>query len=605
MMNSPSLKNVHSFHIPVMGTGFTIDTPLRVAKYGISSVISLVDDTLIEQMRKYYCQKYGLHYEEIRNSDKDIRATRITAYLDLLDMLILKQVKTLKALPFEPGNEITRYFELLPDSSLKQMYHEMLLISEPLEKAKAQDILRARIVQGSIDVNIMTKLDRDLYRRGEKQPAEFSDAMAALRGYAQSKLKSSIVFSAGMNGRLFGYLAKFKDFFPDFNGEFKKKITLKVSDFRSALIQGKYLAKKGLWVSEYRIESGLNCGGHAFATNGNLLGPIIDDFKRKKAELGNCIHELYNKALTAMNLEPALSPHEIRVTVQGGIGTAIEDKFLMEHYDVDGTGWGTPFLMVPEVTNVGDAHLKKLSAAAEKDVYLSDSSPLGVPFWNLRNSASEEARRQRIALNKPGSPCPKGHLVSDTEFSKVPVCRASRLFQKRKLEQLSESDTPVNELQAKTEKVVVKSCICHDLGGGAALKYGIDPDAKMAVCCGPNIVNFSEISSLEEMAGHIYGRISLLNNTDRPHMFISELKLYVDHLQKELQKKSEDLLGRTAKRFLEFKQNLISGIEYYRDLAEQFGYEQRERFLHDLDKLLAEIESILPETPAAVLLEKA
>ncbi len=34
-----------------MGTGFTIDTPIKVAKYGISSVISLVDDVLIEQMR--------------------------------------------------------------------------------------------------------------------------------------------------------------------------------------------------------------------------------------------------------------------------------------------------------------------------------------------------------------------------------------------------------------------------------------------------------------------------------------------------------------------------------------------------------------------------
>jgi hypothetical protein len=28
----------HSFHIPVMGLAFTIDTPIRVAHYGISSV---------------------------------------------------------------------------------------------------------------------------------------------------------------------------------------------------------------------------------------------------------------------------------------------------------------------------------------------------------------------------------------------------------------------------------------------------------------------------------------------------------------------------------------------------------------------------------------
>ena len=55
---------------------------------------------------------------------------------------------------------------------------------------------------------------------------------------------------------------------------------LKVSDFHSAVVQGKFLAKRGLWVSEYRIESGLNCGGHAFATKGLLLGPILDEFQR-------------------------------------------------------------------------------------------------------------------------------------------------------------------------------------------------------------------------------------------------------------------------------------------------------------------------------------
>ena len=59
-----------------------------------------------------------------------------------------------------------------------------------------------------------------------------------------------------------------------------KKIILKVSDYRSAIIQGKFFAKKGLWVSEYRIESGLNCGGHAFPTQGYLMGPILEEFKK-------------------------------------------------------------------------------------------------------------------------------------------------------------------------------------------------------------------------------------------------------------------------------------------------------------------------------------
>ena len=50
----------HTFHIPVMGTGHSVDTPIRVAHLGITSVISLVDDILLEKTRKYYNEKYGL-----------------------------------------------------------------------------------------------------------------------------------------------------------------------------------------------------------------------------------------------------------------------------------------------------------------------------------------------------------------------------------------------------------------------------------------------------------------------------------------------------------------------------------------------------------------
>ena len=34
----------HQFHIPVMGLGFTIDTPVKIARYGINSAISIVED---------------------------------------------------------------------------------------------------------------------------------------------------------------------------------------------------------------------------------------------------------------------------------------------------------------------------------------------------------------------------------------------------------------------------------------------------------------------------------------------------------------------------------------------------------------------------------
>ena len=102
------------------------------------------------------------------------------------------------------------------------------------------------LTMGRIDVNIMTKVDKDNYKKNEKLPVEYNDAHAALRGFAQSKLKSSVILSAGMNPRLYAYMSQFDDFYPKADGHFNKKIILKVSDYRSALIQGKFLAKKGL-----------------------------------------------------------------------------------------------------------------------------------------------------------------------------------------------------------------------------------------------------------------------------------------------------------------------------------------------------------------------
>ena len=58
-------KNSHSFHIPVMGLAFTIDSPIRVAQYGISSTVSITDDDLIEKMRAFYSEKFSIPYQEI------------------------------------------------------------------------------------------------------------------------------------------------------------------------------------------------------------------------------------------------------------------------------------------------------------------------------------------------------------------------------------------------------------------------------------------------------------------------------------------------------------------------------------------------------------
>jgi hypothetical protein len=590
-------RSSHTFHIPVMGTGFMIDAPLRVAKYGISSVISLVDDVLIEQVRCYHCEKEHEPYAEIADADEDSRARRITEYLNLLDRLVRRQVELLQASPFEAGSEITRYYELLPESALQFAYRKMLATADPRRRAKRQSLLRRLAVPGSIDVNIMCKLDRDRYRNGQKLPAHYSDASAALRGFANSTLASSIVFSAGMNPRLYSYAAAFDDFLPDGNGGFKKKIILKVSDFHSASIQARYLARRGLWVSEFRIESGLNCGGHAFATRGNLLGPILEEFQRKRTKLAEQLFAAYGKALAERGRTAGSSPPEVRLTVQGGIGTAEEDALLREHYGAEGTGWGTPFLLVPEVTNVDDEHLEKLSAAREEDVFLSDSSPLGMPFWNLRNSASEEARRRRIAKNMAGSSCSKGYgKLSNSEFTEIPICTASRHYQQLKLRQLDREELPEEERAAKRRQVQAKSCICHDLAGGATVKYGIDPAATTAVCCGPNIVNFSKIATLEEMVGHIYGRGSLVTRLDRPHMFLREIALYLDYLRADLERHRSGNSPQDLEYFHEFKKNLLEGIGHYQRLASHFPEATRFPFLEKLSALRRELTAILPAT---------
>jgi len=596
-----SLCNMHTFHIPVMGTGFSIDTPIKVAPFGISSVISLVDDALIEEMRQFYSHLMGEECTAISKYEEDFRARRITAYLNLVHRIVEKRFQEVKNSSFEEGTEITKYFELLPDDSqVKILYRTMLKEMDPKIKEQTQTQLRGRMQCGDINVNIMTKLDRMNYDpKGILLPAEYSDALSALRGFAKSTLNSSIVFSAGFNRRLYSYIEQFEDFFADANGFIKKKIVLKVSDYRSSIIQGTFLAKKGLWVSEYRIESGLNCGGHAFASDGYLMGPILEEFKVKRQELMNDLHKICNDALQIKRKPTFNEPHPVRITAQGGIGTPQENNFLLNYYQLDSTGWATPFLLVPEVTNVDPETLERLSQAEEKDVYLSEVSPLGVPFYTLRNSNSELEKERKIALGRPGSACPKSFLVSNTEFTKEPICTASRQYQKLKIDQLNTQNLDISNYQQQYQNTVKKSCICNDLAEAPLINHQIYKNGLKrftAVCPGPNIAYFSKIATLAEMVGHIYGRLNLLNATPRPHMFIKELKIYIDYFIKEVKRIAPHPSEKQIQYFNQFKDNLFSGMEYYRGLFPKMLQEtrdSRERAMAELHSFKNKLEEFI------------
>lgn len=585
---------LHSFHIPVMGTAFTIDSPIRVAQYGISSVISIIDDELIEKMNAFYSSKFNIQYQEISAKIHDFRALRITSYLNLVDKIVKDKFEKFKNDLVESRETMENYISMLPNKSeIKHGLHQLLENGSSAGE-QIKKYIEEHLHPGSIDVNIMSKIDKDNFIKNEQLPVEFNDAHAALRGFANSNLNSSIVLSAGMNPRLYSYFENFPDFFPDASGNLRKKIILKVSDFRSAWIQGNYLAKKGLWISEYRIESGLNCGGHAFATDGYLLGPILEEFKTKKEELIQSAHEIMSKALLQKELPVPTEPMELKITVQGGVGTAAEHEFLLDHYQVSSVGWGSPFLLVPEATSVDIETRQLLSKAKEEDLYLSHISPLGIPFNTVRGTTNEKLRNQRIAENKGGSSCPKKFLALSKDYNNPKgICSASKKFQDIKLGELElEKDSISSRIyEKKKNKITEKSCLCVGLGNTAFLENDLRIKGQaqgVAICPGPNMAYFSKVVSLRNMVKHIYGNTSIIEHNNRPNMFVKELKIYVDYFQNELEDLWDSPTVPQIKKMEKFRANLIDGISYYKDLFRT----KQDSFTIGKNEILKELEDL-------------
>ncbi len=596
-------KQLHTFHIPVMGLAFTIDSPIRVAKYGISSVISIADDELIEKMRAFYSEKFDIPYHEITKRMHDYRAERIMSYLNLVDKIVKEKFENLKIEFAESKEALENYIAILPNKSEIKRGFESILKDGITFKENIKNFIEKNLSPGEIDVNIMTKLDKDNFIKGKQLSVEFNDAHAALRGFAKSNLTSSVVLSAGMNPRLFAYFENFPVFFPDFNDKLKKKIILKVSDFRSAMIQGNFLAKKGLWVSEYRIESGLNCGGHAFATEGFLLGPILEEFKQKKDQLVQSAHDLMVKALAQKELHIPEKPLELKITVQGGVGTAEEHDFLLDHYNVDAVGWGTPFLLVPEATSVDAETRELLKGAKEDDLYLSHISPLGIPFNTLRGTSNEIIKQHRIDEHKAGSSCPKKFLALSKEFGAGGICTSSKKFQDVKLDALEATKDTLSASVFEKMKfnITEKACLCVGLANAAYLENDIKIKGQsqgVIVCPGPNMAYFDKEVSLSEMVKHIYGNANVMTDANRPNLFVKELKMYIDYLIHEISETTTDLTAGNIKKWNAFKNNMLDGIGFYENLFSTSNYfEKSIKTIHDqLESYKAKInEIIIPE----------
>ena len=599
-------KPAHTFHIPVMGLAYTIDSPIRVAQYGISSVVSITDDEVIEKMRAFYSEKFSIPYQEITQKFHDYRAERITHYLNLMDTVVKEKFENFKNELAESKTSLENYIGILPNKSdfkkgLQNFIDEGVTIKETIK-----NYLEHHLSSGEIDVNIMTKVDKDNFNKKEQLPIEFNDAHAALRGFANSNLSSSVVLSAGMNPRLYSYFENFKDFFPDLNSNLKKKIILKVSDFRSAMIQGNFLAKKGLWVSEYRIESGLNCGGHAFATDGFLLGPILKEFKEKKEQLIQSAHELLVKALKQKEMFAPENPMELKITAQGGIGTAEEHEFLLEEYHLDAIGWGSPFLLVPEATSMDNETRTLLANAKEDDFYLSNISPLGVPFNSVRGTSNEFWKQKRIDENNAGSSCPKRLLALSKEHDEKGLCMASKKYQDIKLEELEaiKNEISETEFEKSKAKITEKACLCVGLVNAAYIENDIKIKGQqqgIVICPGPNLAYFDKEISLANMVKHIYGNMNVMTDANRPNVLVKELKMYVAYLRNEISDFSTEISAGQIKKWNSFKNNLTEGIKYYQDLFSntEFFKEERAKIQKQIEQYQLELNEI--EIPTLVL----
>lgn len=589
-------NNPHTFHIPVMGLGYSMDSPIKVAHYGISSVISLVDDISMEKMREFYCKKFNLPFQPITPKTEDHRAKRITAYLNTVQQIVKHKFDNVKNSISHTEEELDKYIKMLPDmSELKQKFNQMINAGQM--KQKLSDWLNENLVAGDIDVNIMSKLDRDRYENGEKLPSIYSDAQSSLRGFALSDLSSSIILSAGMNPRLYSYLEEFEDFYPNAELELKKKVILKVSDYRSAIIQGRFLAKKGIWVSEYRVESGLNCGGHAFATDGFLLGPVLEEFRNSKEQLVESVHDIYVKALAEKGKPVPERPFQVKITAQGGVGSHAEHQFLLEYYNLDSIGWGTPFLLVPEATTVDEGTLKVLVDAKEEDLYMSEVSPLGVIFNNVRGNSMDLKKEAQNKAGKYGFPCTKKYLALMSTDGKEGVCTASFEYERAKVQELNEMNLPEEEYKRQLNKITDKACLCNGLTASNLMEYDLDTKMEgtaVSICPGPNLAYFSRIYSLKEMVDHIYGRTNVMERTDRPNMFVKELKMYIEYLTTKMEDTLKPITDKQKKSFITFQENLNSGIEYYKELFQKYKAQfedstSKNNLLQDLENLKQEL----------------
>jgi hypothetical protein len=93
------------------------------------------------------------------------------------------------------------------------------------------------------------------------------------------------------------------------------------------------------------------------------------------------------------------------------------------------------------------------------------------------------------------------------------------------------------------------------------------------------------------MVAHIYGKLNLNLDPDRPHVFVKEAQLYVSHLKNEFQKLISNPTTKQENYLEKFRGNLEEGIEYYQELLKSVQLDSEEI----LEKMKSQLNSLRQE----------
>lgn len=119
------------------------------------------------------------------------------------------------------------------------------------------------------------------------------------------------------------------------------------------------------------------------------------------------------------------------------------------------------------------------------------------------------------------------------------------------------------------DKVTAKTCICVGLGTSALLVNGLERKVEgnsVSICPGPNMAYFTEKATLAEMVDHIYGRTNLIKRTNRPHIFLKEIQLYLSYIKTHLTNNPDEDSEKQRIYLEDFRANMLDGINYYQQI---------------------------------------